>query len=139
MNRLILLLLLASQNFFAQEWRTDLDQAFEEAAASNRNILLFFSVSDACDICRRLDHDIFQSQEFSEYAHDNLILVKLDFKNQAGAGKSDQLLIVEKYNKDGFFPWVVIVNKNQKVIGKLPLYDTQTPRQYVAQIKLANQ
>lgn len=138
MKRIMMALLLASAPMMAQQWKTDLDEAFREAADSNRNILLFFSVSDACDICRRLDHDVFQSDEFLQYAQDNLVLVKLDFKNQASGDKSDQLLIVEKYNKDGFFPWVVVVNKHQKVVGKLPLYEDQTARQYVAQIKTAN-
>ena len=131
-------MLLACAPVNAQLWKTDLDEAFKESAQSGRNVLLFFSVSDACDICRRLDHDVFQSEEFADYAKDNLILVKLDFKIQNGSDKSGQLLIVEKYNKDGFFPWVVLINKNQKVVGKLPLYEEQTARQYVAQIRSVN-
>ncbi|MBD3581035.1 thioredoxin family protein [Flavobacterium selenitireducens] len=138
MKRLLIVMLVMSGPLMAQQWKTDLDEAFREAAVSNRNILLFFSVSDACDICRRLDNDVFQSEEFLEYAQDNLVLVKLDFKNQATGDKSDQLLIVEKYNKDGFFPWVVLINKHQKVIAKMPLYQEQTARQYLAQLKSAN-
>jgi len=139
MKPIVIFFLLFAMPMHSQQWKSDLEAAFVEASGSGKNVLLFFSVSDACDICRRLDHDIFQSEEFREYAGENLILVKLDFRNQASGDKSDQLLIVEKYNKDGFFPWVVLVNKNRKVVGKLPLYESQTPRQYVAKIKRANQ
>lgn len=138
MKPILIALLLVSTSLSAQTWKTDLNEALREAGGSGKNVLLFFSVSDACDICRRLDHDIFQSQEFLDYAKDNLVLVKLDFKNQASHDKADQLLIVEKYNKDGFFPWVVIVNANQKVVGKLPMYEDQNIRQYLSQIKAAN-
>ncbi|NUY79892.1 thioredoxin family protein [Flavobacterium sp. MAH-1] len=138
MKPILIALLLVSTSLSAQTWKTDLNEALREAGSSGKNVLLFFSVSDACDICRRLDHDVFQSQEFLDYAKDNLVLVKLDFKNQASQDKADQLLIVEKYNKDGFFPWVVIVNANQKVVGKLPMYEDQSIRQYLSQIKAAN-
>lgn len=123
----------------SQEWKSDLEEAFREANAHGKNVLLFFSVSDACDLCRRLDNVVFQSEEFREYASKNLVLVKLDFHNSMNSGnKADQLLVVEKYNKDGFFPWVVIIGQNQKVVGKLPLYSDQGPRQYVSQIRSAN-
>lgn len=132
----MLLVLFATQSH-AQEWKSDLKEAFREAGVSNKNVLLFFSVSDACDLCRRLDNVVFQSDEFREYASENLILVKMDFRN-ASSNKAEQLLIVEKYNKDGFFPWVVILNENQKVVAKLPIYDDQSARQYVSQIQSAN-
>lgn len=137
MIRLLIVFFLAASPVFSQEWKTDLDEAFDQANATGKNVLLFFSVSEACDLCRRLDHDIFGSGEFRDYANQNLILVKLDFRNGV-ADKSEQLLIVEKYNKDGFFPWVVVVNRHRKVIGKLPLYDGQTPRQYVSELKAVN-
>lgn len=133
-----LLVFLATQAQ-SQEWKSDIEEAFREANAQGKNVLLFFSVSDACDLCRRLDNVVFQSEEFREYASKNLVLVKLDFRNSMNSGnKADQLLVVEKYNKDGFFPWVVIIGQNQKVVGKLPLYNDQSPRQYVAQIQSAN-
>ena len=138
MKQLLFALVFTWAPLSAQEWKSDLDNAFREAQASGKNVMLFFSVSDACDLCRRLDSDVFQSEEFMEYAKSNLVLVKLDFKNSTSGDKPGQLLIVEKYNKDGFFPWVVLLNSNQKVIGKLPMYDDQTVRQYLAQLKAAN-
>lgn len=131
---LSLLLLVISDLATAQQWETDLDAAVRLASTQNKNILLFFSVADACDTCRRLNNDIFQSVEFLEYAQENLVLVKLDFLNMSSETKAEKLLIVEKYNKDGFFPWVVVINKNEKVVGKAPIYDGQSPARYVNQI-----
>lgn len=137
MKRLITgLALIFSLHSQSQEWKTDLDQALLEAKVENKNVLLFFSVSDACDLCRRIDNIVFQSEEFKSYAGENLVLVKLDFKNSMASGnKADQLLIVEKYNKDGFFPWVVLINEQRKVIGKLPVYDDQSARQYLSYLR----
>jgi thioredoxin-related protein len=137
MKTIFLTLLFVSASVSAQQWNSDLDEAFRQAEESGRNVLLFFSIPDNCEICRRLDHDVFQSEEFLEYAKANLVLAKMDFKNQA-KDKAEQLLIVEKYNKDGFFPWVVVVNKSRKVVGKVPIYDEQSPRQYLSQIRSAN-
>lgn len=136
---IVTLLVLAAAQVQAQEWKSDLHEAFREANVKNKNVLLFFSVSDACDLCRRLDNVVFQSDEFRQYAAENLVLVKLDFRNSVASGnKADQLLIVEKYNKDGFFPWVVLLNDNEKIVGKLPIYNDQTARQYVEQLRTAN-
>ncbi|RZJ72715.1 thioredoxin family protein [Flavobacterium sp.] len=138
MKTIILFLLMTSGTTFAQQWNNDLDEAFRQAEQGSKNVLLFFSIPDNCELCRRIDHDVFKSQEFLEYAQSNLVLAKMDFKSQPGKDKAEQLLVVEKYNKDGFFPWVVLVNKTGKIVAKLPMYDDQTVRQYVAQIKSAD-
>jgi thioredoxin-related protein len=120
----------------AQAWETDLNKAFREAEAQNKNVLLFFSVADACETCRRLDNNVFQSEEFLAYAKENLVLVKLDFGNTSNTNdKAEQLLVVEKYNKDGFFPWVVLINKNEHIVGKASLYEGQSAAKYVNDLK----
>ncbi|NMH28965.1 thioredoxin family protein [Flavobacterium silvaticum] len=122
-----------------QQWHTDLAEATQEASAANKNILVFFSVADACDACRRLDNIVFKSEEFQQYANQNLILVKMDFQAPTDAAtKAKNLMIVEKYNKDGFFPWVVVIDKNGKVLGKADMYDNQSPQEYLRKIKNIN-
>lgn len=129
-------LLLFASSFYGQEWHKDLDEAMSEAKTEGKNVLLFFSVADACDSCRRLDRLIFQSPEFREYADKKLILVKMDFQGPVNAEtKAENLLIVEKYNKDGFFPWVVLVDPSRKLLGKADMYDDQSPDDYLKMIR----
>ena len=87
----------------------------------------------------KLEQNIFKSPEFIEFASENYVLVKIDFSYEAQELTKDQLeknlLIVEKYNKDGFFPHVVVLNKEAKVIKKMEVYTRETPEQYLSLLK----
>lgn len=136
MKSLVGSLLLFSSISFGQTWNSNLEDAFDIAKSSDRPVLIFFSVSESCDSCRKLDRVVFQSPDFSEFASKELVLVKMDFAKPVDSfTNTENLLIVEKYNKDGFFPWVVLVDKYRKVIGKAALYENQSPVEYLNEIK----
>ena len=54
----------------------------EEAKKSDRHVFLFFTGSDWCGWCKRLVREILATPEFTRYADDNLVLVKLDFPHK---------------------------------------------------------
>jgi len=135
-NNVLLLFLLANGMIgYSQQWKSNLNDAFKEASASGKNVLLFFSTTEDCDRCVRLEKNVLRSREFIEYAKDNYVLVKEDFSLENGDKLEENLLIVEKYNKDGFFPLVVIINKNAKVLGQLGAYNDETPMQFLAKLQ----
>ena len=84
MKRIIILLLLTvsvSLNGFAQEdltWHTDMDKAYEIAAKENKTLLLFFTGSDWCGWCTKLQNEVFKTSDFEKWSND-LVLVELDF------------------------------------------------------------
>lgn len=119
----------------AQEWKSDLNDAIKEASVSGKNVLLFFSVAQDCERCTSLDKTVLQSTAFKDFARDNYILVKQDFNQNNPKKIEENLLIVEKYNKDGFFPLVVILNQNAKVLGQIGAYNNESPQQYVARLQ----
>ena len=119
----------------AQNWKKDLASAIKEAAQENKKVLLFFSVPDYCDACLKLERKVFKSEEFQNFAANNYILVKVDFSDES---KEKNLLIVEKYNKDGFFPLVVVLNKDSKILGKTGVYKNETPSQYLSLLQSLN-
>lgn len=119
----------------AQEWKNNLNEAFREASSSGKNVLLFFSVSQDCDRCDQLDTRVLQSEEFKEFAKENFVLVKQDYHTDKPEKLEENLLIVEKYNKDGFFPLVVILNRNAKVLGQIGAYNNESPKEYVARLQ----
>jgi len=45
-------------------------------------VFLFFTGSDWCGWCKRLEEEILTTSEFKNYAKEKLILVKLDFSSQ---------------------------------------------------------
>lgn len=124
----------------AQEWYPTIEDAIAQAQLHDKKVLLFFSVPDACETCSALEKRVFNSDTFLDFADKHYILAKLEFRQTPGDHvsaelKAKNLLIVEKYNKDGFFPLVVILTKNQAVVGKIGAYNYENPSQYIRLLK----
>lgn len=130
--RTLLILLLISNAVTAQTWNSDLDEALREAKKTSKHVLLYFSVPETCGRCEVLENNIWASEAFKNYAETRFVFAKPEFAVTAAMEtKANNLLIVEKYNKDGFFPLVVILDPNSKVIGKPGIYNDETPMEYL--------
>lgn len=92
MNKLILIpfiaFLFSFQSLSAQksevrkealEWHTDLMKANALSQKTHKPIFAFFTGSDWCGWCRKLQHDVFSKPEFIQWAQKNVILLELDF------------------------------------------------------------
>jgi thioredoxin-related protein len=118
----LLMVLFISSLGFSQNWRSSLEEAKIEATKENKQILLVFSGSDWCAPCMKLEKNIWQSEVFKNEADEKYILIKADFPkkkaNQLSAELSENnKKLAEKYNKEGNFPLVVLLDKNGKVKG----------------------
>lgn len=107
---------------FSQNWKSNFEEAKAEAIKQEKNILLVFSGSDWCAPCIKLDKNIWQSEEFKKYSDQNYILYKADFPKKKANQLSDTLKnqnneLAEKYNQNGNYPLVVLLDKNGKVLG----------------------
>lgn len=60
-------------------WYTDLMKASELSISSNRPVFAFFTGSDWCGWCKKLQKDVFSKPEFIVWANKNVILLELDF------------------------------------------------------------
>ena len=78
-----ILLLFFSINVFSQEgdlqWHTDLNKAIEISIESEKPLFMFFTGSDWCGWCIRLQKEVFFKPDFVKWAKENLVLVELDF------------------------------------------------------------
>ncbi|GAA3609112.1 thioredoxin family protein [Flavivirga amylovorans] len=65
----------------AQEltWHTDMSKASEFAMQEKKPLLMFFTGSDWCGWCIRLQKEVFKTDEFKKWANENVVLVELDF------------------------------------------------------------
>lgn len=65
----------------AQEltWHTDINKAIELSTKENKPLFLFFTGSDWCGWCIRLQTEVLKTPEFTKWAKDNVILVELDY------------------------------------------------------------
>ena len=76
-------LLLTAQLGFTQKaaltWYTDINEATAIAKKENKPMMLFFTGSDWCGWCVRLQKEVFKTSEFEAWAKANVVLVELDF------------------------------------------------------------
>ena len=120
---------------FSQNWKNNIEEAKTEAKISNKNILLVFSGSDWCAPCIKLDRTIFQTEVFKAEAAQKWVLVKADFPKKKGNALSEAQTesnkkLAEKYNKEGNFPLVVLLDATGKVLG-ITGYKNVSPTEYV--------
>src|ERR1700733_11159585 len=60
-------------------WYTDIMKANDVSIATKKPLFAFFTGSDWCGWCKKLEHDVFSKPAFIEWAKKNVILVELDF------------------------------------------------------------
>ncbi len=60
-------------------WYTSLAEANTVAKAQHKPLFTFFTGSDWCGWCKKLQRDVFAKPEFVAWAKKNVILVELDF------------------------------------------------------------
>ena len=124
---------------FSQNWKSNFEEAKAEAIKQEKNILLVFSGSDWCAPCIKLDKNIWQSEEFKKYSDQNYILYKADFPKKKANQLSEILkaqnnALAEKYNQNGNYPLVVLLNKDLKIIG-ITGYKNISPNDYIEVLK----
>ncbi|WP_396169397.1 thioredoxin family protein [Flavobacterium sp.] len=121
-KRIIILLLFISSWSYSQNWKTNFEEAKQEASKQNKNILLVFAGSDWCGPCIKLDNVVWKSEAFKLESEKRWVIYKADFPKKKANQLSAELTesnnkLAEKYNRNGSFPLVVLLDKNGKVIG----------------------
>jgi thioredoxin-related protein len=123
----------------SQNWYTNFQEAKSKASSTNQDIVLVFQGSDWCAPCIKLDKEIWSTTEFQKLANDHFVMVKADFPRKKSNKLSEELqtqnaALAEKYNREGFFPLVVVLDKNGNVLGKMG-YEKLTPTNYFNKLK----
>ncbi len=120
-------------------WAADFNTAKAEASSQGKKIFLYFSGSDWCKPCIRLRDTQINSDAFTQFAAQNMILLQADFprlkKNQLPKERQrENDALAEKYNPEGAFPLIVILTPDGNIIGKTG-YQDETPAAFVQRIK----
>ncbi|MFK7811128.1 MAG: thioredoxin family protein [Maribacter sp.] len=131
-----ILLFLFSVCTFAQDWKETYAEALTSSMDQNKPIILVFAGSDWCAPCMKLERSIWQSEEFKNYSEENYILYKADFPrkkaNQLAADLKEQnAQLADRFNSKGFFPLVVVLSPEEKVLGQMG-YKKDTPKDYIS-------
>ena len=102
----------------ALEWHTSLMKADELSRKNKKPIFAFFTGSDWCGWCIKLQNDVFAKPEFIEWAKKNVILLELDFprRKQLSPELTQQNNSMQQaFNVTGYpVVWIFTTNKNNK-------------------------
>ena len=89
----------------AEEWETDLNKAIGQSYETKKPIMLFFTGSDWCGWCIRLQNEVFRTETFTQWAKENVILVELDFprkKEQPQTIKDQNRQLQQMFGVQGY-------------------------------------
>ncbi|BCY28809.1 thioredoxin family protein [Flavobacterium okayamense] len=133
---LILIVLFLSSLGFSQDWKYNFEDAKKIATEEGKNIVMIFSGSDWCAPCMRLEKNIWQSEEFKNESAEKWVLLKLNFPRKKANQLSQEQTnhnraLAEKYNKEGSFPLVIIMQSDGKILGKLGFKNVD-PKEYIS-------
>ncbi len=134
-----MLFVMFSNLSFAQQWLTNFEEAKVQAAEKNQNIVLVFQGTDWCAPCIKLDKEIWSTETFKTQGEPHFVMLKADFprkkENQPDeAIKKQNAQLAEKYNKSGYFPFVVVLDKEGNVLGEMG-YKKTSPEAYIDELK----
>ena len=137
MKKAILILFVAFSAITMQaqelEWHTDLQKAVAVSNKTKKPLLLFFTGSDWCGWCMRLQKEVLKTPEFAKWAKDNVVLVELDYPRktpQTDAIKTQNAQLGSFFQIQGY-PTVVITKAAKDKEGKIS-FDKLGQTGYVA-------
>lgn len=103
----------------AADWETDFKKASSAARTSGKYILLDFSGSDWCGWCMKLEKEVFNKDDFKDFARENLVCVLVDFpryKKQSEKLKQQNWELAKKYGIRGY-PTIIILSPEGELVG----------------------
>lgn len=135
MHFVFLILSFSHLNIFAQQWETDFERAKALAAEKDLPIVLVFQGSDWCAPCIRLDREVWATDVFRTYAETHFVMLRADFPRRKQNALSPEQAeanarLAERYNKNGIFPMVVVLDAEGNVKGRAG-YERLSPEDYI--------
>jgi len=105
---------------YTGRWLEDFRLAQAIAAQLNREILMAFTSMDSSEWSQRMDKEIFQQEQFKDYAKKNLVLLRIDFPRttkQTEKLAEQNRLLAEAHGIRGY-PTVVFINPRGQKFGE---------------------
>ena len=96
-----------------QPWLTNMNDAQAQSVKIQKPILVYFTSSDTCRLCKQLETDVFSSPMFKEWTEKKVVLFKVDFSTlgQLPAGSQEQNTAMARSLKVSTYPtfWMLSV------------------------------
>lgn len=97
------------------KWYTNYEEALKQARSASQPVLLFFTGSDWCSWCNKIDEEVFNTKEFADGVGNKFVFVKLDmplYSAQDPQIKAQNKQLQQKFEVRSF-PSVIIYDAQQ--------------------------
>jgi protein disulfide-isomerase len=102
------------------QWMTNYQDAVAKAKAENKSIVLFFTGSDWCGWCKKMENEILSTPDFAKAAGNQFVFVLLDFpmnKTLPPAIADQNSALKQKYGITGY-PTIIILDCDEKFVAE---------------------
>ena len=128
---------IASLTNITAQTTADVSPSVEIPESESKPVLVVFTGSDWCIPCIRLEKKILEDPDFIHFSETYLTIVTADFpraKKLSGETIRQNESLAEKYNPEGVFPLMVLLNSEQSVLGYVH-YENQSTEEFILEIK----
>lgn len=117
------------------EWFDNYSEAMQKAQKEHKMLFLYFTGSDWCGWCKKLDQEVLAQPEFAKMVGNKFVFVKLDFpmNRNNDAFMQQNTKLKQQYGVTGF-PTVVILDSKGAFVGETG-YRSGGPRSYADHIE----
>ncbi len=110
----------AMQQAGQMKWYKSYSEAAQVAQKDKKPLLLFFTGSDWCGWCKKMDQEVFASPEFAKMVGNDFIFVEIDFpmnKPLPAQQQQENNSLKQKYGVSGY-PTIIILDSNGNFIAE---------------------
>lgn len=113
------------------------DDALAEAVRTDRLAILFFTGSDWCHWCKKLERELFADEAFQESLRPIAVFVEIDFPRRRSIHPKQALrnLQLKSRFKVEAFPTVIVFDPRENVELLRHAYLSTTPESYLATLR----
>jgi len=102
-------------------WQETFEKAVDKANLENKPILIYFTGSDWCGPCKRLDENLFHTEKFAAFSDENMVLYTADYPRNTDLvseeNKQTNEQLSRRYGQTSF-PTMIVVNAQGNVLGR---------------------
>lgn len=120
-------------------WEVNYDAALAKAAETHKKVYVVFAGSDWCGWCKKLYEEVLSSEEFGNFAKENLVLLYLDFpkeKKMPAEQQKHNELVRDMLKMEEGFPVAAVLDEKGRVIARKDGYSDDLDS-YMAFLKKA--
>lgn len=102
-------------------WTTNYQAALAQAQRENKAVLLFFTGSDWCTWCTRLEQEVLDQPKFVQALSPHFVFVKLDYPRSSASispQEAQQNAALKRQYNITQYPTVVIVTAQEQVLDR---------------------